>query len=182
MAKVAFGMKKGLSKEDKKLINDAPLVENNRTMRGKKNRSITVMCSQEDYDTFNNFINENGLSRSKFIRQAIKAEMVKRETESAQIRKALNPVWEDEPFLISDAAKFWNVSLYRIRDAIHGGGGRPPKFLWNEWKRINGTNFIVTRKGMTRVFGKQVVYPEETVFDKLQAEASERAAEENDNK
>lgn len=179
MDKVTSDMEKSLFNEDKTLINDGPLVENQRTMRGKKNRSITVMCSQEDYDTFNNFINENGLSRSKFIRQAIKAEMMKREAEATQIRKALNPVWDDEPFLISDAAKYWNVSLYRIRDAIHGGGGRPPKFLWNEWKRINGTNFIVTRKGMTRVFGKQIVYPEETVFDRLQAEASERAAEED---
>lgn len=155
MAKMNFALKNNLTKEEQKIINEAPLVENKKNGKNRI-RNIGVMLTQDEFDEFVGYINRTGLSRSFFIRRAIKNEMVRQETENNDDNK----VWQDEPFLVPDAAKCWGVSEYRIRNAIRGNAGRPPKFRWDEVKRINQREFIVTRKGMNRLFGKQVAEPD----------------------
>lgn len=61
----------------------------------------------------------------------------------------------DDVMTTKEASEIWGLSQVTIKKACTGQKGYPPKFTENECKKSGGT-WIITKQGMTRVYGEAV--------------------------
>lgn len=61
----------------------------------------------------------------------------------------------DDIMTTKEASEIWGLSQVTIKKACTGQKGYPPKFTENECKKSGGT-WLITKQGMTRVYGEAV--------------------------
>mgnify|MGYP005902356339 CR=1 FL=1 len=60
----------------------------------------------------------------------------------------------DNVMTTAEAAKRWGVSAITVKQACSGQKGLPPRFKKGEFRK-SGTIWLVTRKGMERLYGPE---------------------------
>lgn len=122
----------------------------------KKKTTIGFALDNDVLRDLDDYLHRFGGTRSFFIRNAVNKEIEKiqaQEKEKAEREKSgEREVWLDEPFLVKDASVMWNVSEEAVEKAIRRES--QPSFDNHECKYLNSLGkWVVTRRGMNRVFG-----------------------------
>lgn len=60
----------------------------------------------------------------------------------------------DEVMTTAEAAARWGLSIETVKKACLGQKGYPPRFMEGEFRK-SGKAWLVTREGMTRLYGSE---------------------------
>lgn len=60
----------------------------------------------------------------------------------------------DEVMTTAEAATRWGLSIETVKKACLGQKGYPPRFMEGEFRK-SGKAWLVTREGMTRLYGPE---------------------------
>lgn len=61
----------------------------------------------------------------------------------------------DDVMTTAEAAERWGIAQTSVKQLCTGAQGRPPRLLAGEYRK-SGRTWLVTRKGMERLYGKEL--------------------------